>query len=151
MKRHAEECNEHLFPETNHVHIAEEREVVELAIASESDGAAKRVRLEAHIGVGKEQPIAGGDFVGLLKGMRLAEPAFGKFGDVDDAEPVVSGGEVVEDAGGGIAGTVVNGNDFEAGIIDFDEGDEGGGQLFLFIASGKNQRNRGQSASFAGA
>jgi hypothetical protein len=60
--------------------------VVELAIASESDGAAKRVRLEAHIGVGKEQPIAGGDFVGLLKGMRLAEPAFGKFGDVDDAE-----------------------------------------------------------------
>ncbi len=78
--------------------------MVELAIASQGDGAAKRVRLEAHIGVGKEQPIAGGGFVGFLESMRLAEPAFGKFSDVDDAETVVSGREVVEDAGGGIAG-----------------------------------------------
>src|SRR5208283_1138931 len=52
-KREAEEGEEHFFPETNHDDIAEEREMVELAITREGHGAAKRVRLEAHIGVGK--------------------------------------------------------------------------------------------------
>ncbi len=116
--------------------------MVELAITREGHGTAERVRLEAHIGVCKEQPIAGRSFVGLLKSMRLAEPALGKFSDVDDAEAVVSVGEVIEYAWGGIAGAVVRRNNFEAGIIDFDESGKGGGQLFLFIASGEDQRNR---------
>src|SRR5208337_2608244 len=124
--------------------------MVELAITREGHGAAERVRLKAHIGVRKEQPIPRRSFVGLLKSMGLAEPAFGKFSDVHDAEAVVSGGEVVKDARSGIAGAVVRGNDFEAGIIDFDESGEGAGQLFLFIASGEYQRNPRAIGIFCG-
>ena len=149
-EREAEKRDEDLFPETDHHDVAEEGEVVKLVIAGESHGAAQRVWFKAHIGIGEEQPIARGGLVGFLKGVGFAEPAFGKFIDVDDTKAVVSGGEVIENLRGGIAGAIVHSNDFKAGIIDLDEGGQCGRKLFLLIASGENQRNPRAIGVFCG-
>ncbi len=77
LKRHAKTSNNHGFPEADHFDIAHEREVLQVARLHERNGAAQDIGFEAHIGIGEEQPIACGSFVGSLEGMRFAEPAGG--------------------------------------------------------------------------
>ena len=52
----------------------------------------------------------------------------------------MSGGEVVQDLRCRVLGTVVDGNDFEVGIVECEEGVESGGKFIFFVARGEEER-----------
>src|SRR5581483_8743441 len=73
------------------------------------------------------QPVTGGLLRRHPHGMRLAEPAAGKIGDVEDRKPRTSAmgrSHAVEDFAGSVGGSVINGNDFVVGIIEREHGGE---------------------------
>ena len=70
--------------------------------------------------------------------MRFAEPTGRQFIDVHDFQARMSGGEFVEDARCRVSRTIVDGNDFEIGIVEFDKSGESRGQIFFFVEGGKN-------------
>ena len=49
------------------------------------------------------------------------------------------GRKIVEDAASGVARAVVDGDDFELGIIELHEGCEGGGEFFFLVARGEEE------------
>jgi len=72
LKAHAEEGKQHGVPETAAVEVAEQSEMIEAAFAQQRGNAAKRFGMEFYVGIGEEQPIAGGELVALLERVRLA-------------------------------------------------------------------------------
>ncbi len=141
MKNGDEENDQGFLPETNHFHVAEEREVVQVALRCESNGAAENVRFQANVSVSKEQPLAIGLFVSFLEGMRLAEPAGREIGNVNDPKPRMQSGEIIEDAAGGIFRTVINGDYLKGGVIDIHQRGKRGGQFFFFVTRGEEDRD----------
>ncbi len=69
--------------------------------------------------------------------MRLSKPTRGKLRDMDDAQPGMCGGKLVQDVPCGILRTVVHGNDFQIRIIDFHECGKCGGQFLFFVPRGQ--------------
>src|ERR1700741_1315842 len=51
--------------------------------------------------------------------------------------------KLIQDLRGGVGRTIVDGDNFQVGIIDANKCGEGGGKLLLFITSSKNQRKFG--------
>ncbi len=129
------------FPEADDFHVAEQREVIQVALLREGDGPAQNVAPKSHIGIGEEEPLSGGGFIGFLQRVRFAEPAGRKLGDVHNAEPRVDGREFVEDAAGGVERAVVDGDHFEVGIIELHECGEGGREFFFLVARGEEKGN----------
>ena len=118
MKRHPKKGNQHFFPEAVHLHVAKQREVVEFALLRQSDRAPDDIRLEAHIGIGKQKPLAIAGFKSLLKSVRFSEPAIRNLGNVHRAKTRMRRREIVENAARGILRAVVDGDDFELRIVE---------------------------------
>ena len=133
VEGHSEKTDKHFFPETDHFRIAEKGEMVEFQQANQCGATAQSVWHETDIGVGEQQPFAGRGFIGFLQSVWLAEPSLRQFLDVDYFQARVRGGEFVKDARGRVGGAIVDGDDFEIGIVEGDQRGEGGGKLFFFI------------------
>jgi hypothetical protein len=71
--------------------------------------------------------------------MRFAEPAGGKIANMNNAQPRMQSGEIIQDLARGIRGTVVHRHNFEMRIINFHKRREGSGQFLFFIARGKKK------------
>src|SRR5260370_32893143 len=67
VKSHPKKSNEYGLPEADHLHITNKRKVIKSARFRKSHGAAEGIGLKSHVGVGKEQPVAGGGFISLLE------------------------------------------------------------------------------------
>src|SRR5437879_8329828 len=109
----------------------------------EGHSAAKHVGSEAHIGVRKDQPIPARVPVGLPERVRLAQPAGWEFAEVNYFQMMVCAGELFEDFRRGISGAVIGGNNFIVRIVLREQGGEGLGELFGFVAGRKKHRDAG--------
>ena len=109
----------------------------------EGHSAAKQVGSEAHIGVRKDQPIPARVPVGLPERVRLAQPAGWEFAEVNYFQMMVCAGELFENFRRGISGAVIGGNNFIVRIVLREQGGEGLGELFGFVAGRKKHRDAG--------
>src|SRR5277367_626453 len=121
-----------------------------MVLFRQRDCATDDIRLETHIGVRKQKPIAVAGFKSLLKSVRFSEPAAWNLGNVYCAKSRMRSREFIDNARGSILRAVVDGNDFQAWIIERRQSRKRRRQLFLFIPCGENQRNARASCIFSG-
>ena len=122
--------------------MAEQGEMVPAALLRGGERAAQQVGPEVHVGVGEHEPFADGVLVGLLQGVRLAEPAGGKGIDCAGLQPRITLRGGCENFAGRIDGAVVHRDDFVARIIECEKCFERGGKLFCFVACRRRELKR---------
>ena len=89
------------------------------------------------VGVGENQPIAAGVLIGLLQGVRLAEPARRQFVHADIYQAGIGCRRAFEDSRGAVFRAVVHGDNFIARVIEREKSFERARQFFSFVARGK--------------
>src|SRR5438034_11769845 len=72
VKAQSEESDKHRLPESHHLHVAQQGQMVQVVRFLERNRAAQHIGLEAHIRVCEQKPVARRSFVGFLESMRLA-------------------------------------------------------------------------------
>ena len=83
-KHHAEGGKPHAFANRVKFVAGKDDKVIGVDGFSVGDGAAHGVMAEAHVSVGEQKPIASCVLPANIHGVRLAEPAGGKLGDVEN-------------------------------------------------------------------
>ncbi len=66
------------IPEVAALHVAKQREMVQVPLANQGDDAAQSVRLEFNVGIGENEILACGRFVRFLERMWFAQPSGGQ-------------------------------------------------------------------------
>jgi len=93
------------------------------------------------IGIGEDEPMAGGDLGELVAGPVFADPAVRQGGAGEEAVTGVRGKEFRGYGAGTVRGGVVKDDEFEVRVILGDEGGEALGDGALFIAGGDENRD----------
>jgi hypothetical protein len=91
-----------------------------------------------NVGIGEQDPLAGGGRGAVGQGVVLAEPAFGQRGDMHDLQPCVGLGQLVEDRAGGVLRAVVDRDEFPIGVVECQHGRHGGTKGGGLVAGGED-------------
>jgi len=141
MKRQTKKCQQRLFPEAVHFHVADQRQVIEILLLRERHRAPKDIRFQIYVGIGKEKPLTGRDFERFLQAMRFAEPAAWKLGDMDSAKTRMRRGKIIKNAACGILRAIVHANYFQMWIVERGKSCKRSRELFFFISRGEQKRD----------
>ena len=93
------------------------------------------------IGIGEEEPIAGGGQGELMARPVLAGPAVRKGSAADETVARVAGHQIASDLCRAIRGGIIEDEEFEVGIILSEEGGDAIADGALFIPGGDEDRN----------
>src|SRR5580692_1652050 len=118
MKRQPKEGQQRFFPEAVHLHLADQRKVIEILLLRQRHCAPEDIWSENYIGIGEEKPLPGGDFERFLQRMRFPKPAAWKLGDMKSVKTGMCRGKIIENAAGGILRAIVYGDDFQIWIVE---------------------------------
>jgi hypothetical protein len=80
------------------------------------DERAQRARVEHHVGIAEEHPLAGREREPAFHRVELAQPPRGQLTDMHDLEPPVGTGQAVEDLPSGVGGAIVDRDHLQIGI-----------------------------------
>jgi predicted short-subunit dehydrogenase-like oxidoreductase (DUF2520 family) len=141
VKAHSKEGNEYGVPEGGTLHVAEQGEVIEGALAEKSNDTAQRIGLEFYVGVSEYEEFARGSLESRLQRVRFTQPPLWQATDVNNFQLRMVGSELIENLRRGIGGTIVHGDDFEVWIIDGHQRGQSRRQFLLLIAGSENQGN----------
>ena len=113
-----------------------------------SQGTPESIGLEKNVGIGEKQPVAAGLLGGTPHGVRLAHPAGGQFGDMDDLEPVTwcGRGNSFHDFSGLIGGAVIYRDDFVVVVVECKQASKCGLNVSGFVA-GRNHNAHARSGA----
>jgi hypothetical protein len=139
------------FPEGVGVEFGQDGEEVDAVGLGVVDGRGEEVGVvEAAVGIGTEEVLAGGVLDGLVHGVVLAGPAVGEVADVDGLEAGVAGGEFVDDVAGAVGGAVVGDDDLEVGVILGEEAGEAAVDVGFFVLGGDEDGEAGERGGVFG-
>ena len=103
-----------------------------------SQGSGQHVRAEEHIGIGKQQPVAGRLIGCAPHGVHLPQPTRRQFGDVNHFQPAAgfgSGRDSIHDFAGAVGGAIVDRDDFVVVVIEGQQRRKGWPDVFFLVAS----------------
>ncbi len=117
--------------------------MVDRVLRGVGDRAAERARGHVDVGIGEQQPRTAGLFRAQGQGMDLAQPAFGQLFDVNRNDPRIGCGHAVDDGRGAVAGTIVDEDDFQLGIVLLQDRAQGRFERGGLIAGRNDDRELG--------
>lgn len=113
------------LPEPTQLHVRHGRQVIEAASLAQPERPPETGWCEAHVGVRKEEVVAGRQLSSQVEGIALAKPARWQIGDAQHAQPGVVPRDPAKGLRRAVARSVVHGHDLEARDVLAEQGVHG--------------------------